>query len=344
MRKILFLVLSFFFVTVACFAQEPKILNYDKDAKTIKLEIEGKEHVFSVPSEEIAPAEIPAEVTLEEAQPEETPKQERKKFAKGPAPANVGARLWNIPTDNLLQRGGLAFDFAHRFSGRIADETANDIYGLDTYAFTGLGLYYGLTNFLELHAFRSSLTDALEAGLKFNLFKESAKWGQGAPFGLTISSGFQNDNIQNSVDFYVQPILTKVIIPRWLKVYFAPTWANRTGTIGRPDSKSASFFSFLDPKGRPVKREQGTFALPVGIAVGIIPNRLSFIGEYVPVTSGYREVKNAFSFGLQILSRLETHVWTIGISNTPYSTFGQFIVGGPNNDLHIGFNIAARIK
>ena len=103
MRKILFLVLSFFFVTVACFAQEPKILNYDKDAKTIKLEIEGKEHVFSVPSEEIAPAEIPAEVTLEEAQPEETPKQERKKFAKGPAPANVGARLWNIPTDNLLQ-------------------------------------------------------------------------------------------------------------------------------------------------------------------------------------------------------------------------------------------------
>ena len=322
------------------FAQELKILDYNKQDKTIKIEIDGKEYTLDVPIEE--PAIETVEVRAEPPSAEKPASM--KQFAKGPITTTVSPRLYNIPSDVLLPKGGVGFDFTHRFSGDIRETSANDLYGLDTFSYTGLGLNFGLFNDLEAHIFRTSLTDALEAGIKYRLFKESRKLREGFPFGLTLASGFQNDNIQNSVDFYIAPILTKVIIPSWLKVYLAPTWLNRSATIGRLDSLSASFFKFLDPKDRDYKREAGTFALPIGAALQIWPNKVSLFGEYTPVLSGYKEVENSFSFGLQILSRLETHVWTIGISNVPYSTFGQYVVGGPSNDWHFGFNISARIK
>ena len=340
MKKIL---LVFIFLSLAniALAQDPKILEYNKENNTLKVEVEGKEYELLIPVEPTQEMEgVSSEVNLEE---EKLPVI-RKQYAKGPATTTVGSRLFNIPTDNLLQRGGIGFDFTHRFSGPIDENTANDLYGFDSFAFTGIGLYYGITNFLEAHAFRSSLTDAIEAGIKFQLFKEAKRFGQGAPFGLTLSGGFQNDNIQNSIDFYVQPIITKVVIPSWLKVYLAPTWANKSATLGMSSSLSASFYPFFDPRHRDYKATSGTFALPIGVALQVWPNKVSIFGEYTPVLSGYKEVRDGFSFGLQILSRLETHVWTIGISNVPYSTFGQFVVGGPNNNWNLGFNITARIK
>ncbi|MBI2996741.1 MAG: hypothetical protein HYY52_08580 [Candidatus Melainabacteria bacterium] len=336
---ILFFLTIFFAPSInIAYAEEPKVLNYDKQNKTIKVKIEGKEYTLDVPIEEAnVEQEISQDTSLQG-------KVKKKKYARGPATTTVGPRLYNIPTDNLLQRNGFAFDFTHRFTGPIDESTANDLYGLDTFARASIGLYYGITNNIEAHAFRSSLTDASEFGLKYQIFKEARNFGEGAPFGLTLSSGFQNDNIQNSIDFYVQPIISKVIIPSWMKVYVAPTWADKSATIGMANSLSASFFTFTDPKSRGYKRSSGTFALPIGAALQIWPNKLSIFGEYTPVLSGYREVKNGWAFGLQILSKLETHVWTIGISNVPYSTFGQFIVGGPSNNLHFGFNIAAKIK
>ncbi len=352
-------IVFFLFTIGICFAQEPKILNYNKESKIIKVEIEGKEYELPIPEETSQQVqniqnEIPSDVSLAEEKNSlsGSASKKKKKYAKGPATTTVGSRLFNIPTDNLLPKNGIGYDFTHRFALPIDENTANDVYGLDGFAYTGIGLYYGLFNDLEAHVFRSSLTDATEFGLKYQLFKEAAGTGlipnlslkKGAPFGLTISSGFQNDNIQNSIDFYVQPIVSKVLIPKWLKVYLAPTWSDKSATLGRVDSLSASFFPFLDPRKRDYKKSSGTFALPIGGALQVWPNKLSIFGEYTPVISGYREVRDGWSFGLQILSRLETHVWTIGVSNVPYSTFGQFVVGGPSNDWHFGFNITARMK
>jgi len=317
------------------FAAEPKILEYNKENKSLKVEVEGKEYTFDVPIQDD---------TVEALHTTPLQGKVKKQYARGPATTTIGARLFNIPTDNVLPKKGFGYDFTHRFAVPIAENTANDVYGLDGFAYTGIGLYYGVTDMLEAHAFRSSLTDASEVGLKYQLFREAKHFGNGAPFGLTLSGGFQNDNIQNSIDFYLQPIISKVIIPNWMKVYVAPTWSDKSATLGMANSLSASFYPFLDPKGRDYIRNQGTFALPIGAALQIIPDRLSLFGEYTPVLSGYKEVKNGFAFGLQILSRLETHVFTLGISNVPYSTFGQFVVGGPSNDWHLGFNITARIK
>jgi len=342
MRRFIAPILISLFISTNCFAEEPKILEYDKETKKLKVEIEGKEYSLDVPENETQEDLITNEDESTDLQG--GVKKKRKRYAKGPPSAELGARVYNIPTDNLLRKKGLRFDFTHRFSSPISEETANDVYGLDTFAYTGIGLYYGITDFLEAHAFRSSLTDASEVGIKLRLLQEAKKLGEGSPIGLTLSGGFQNDNIQDDFDFFIQPIITKVIIPGWAKFYIAPTWSDQSSTIGSPSSLSASFFSFLDPKGRRFSKGQSTFALPIGGVLQIIPNKLSLFGEYTPVLAGYKEVENGWAFGLQILSRLETHVWTLGISNVPYSTFGQFVVGGPSNDFFLGFNITAKIK
>ena len=380
LRRLLYCVaLVLLFISLPSFAEEPKILEYNKDQKTIKVEIEGKEYTLDVPAPEHRSAKAPLN-NGSIAEDDDTEILQgtiiKKRYAKGPLTSTAIPRLYNMPTDTLLQKNGIRFDFTHRFSQEINEETANDLYGLDSFAYTGIGLYYGITDYLELHGFRSSLTDAHEVGLKLSLLKETDrnsklrsptsnvqspahkvgearslrerlisnifKW---PPVSLTLSGGFQNDNIQNSIDFYVQPIVSKVIIPRWLKFYAAPTWSDKSATIGQRGSLSASFFRFLDPKDRGFKKSSGTFAVPLGATLNVLPNgRLSVFGEYTPVVSGYKEVENGWAFGLQILSRLQTHVWTIGVSNVPYSSFGQFVVGGPSNNWHLGFNIAARIK
>lgn len=346
MINIFLTLLAVCFLSISAFAQDPKILEYNKDNKTIKVEVEGKQYELSIPVEPTVQTEVPPEINLAEEKDNLSGSvtKKKKKYAVGPATSTVSSRLFNIPTDNLLPKKGLSFDFTHRFALPIDQDTANDVYGLDGFAYTGLGLFFGVFDDLEAHVFRSSLTDASEFGLKYRVFKEARKLGDGAPFGLVLSGGFQNDNIQNSIDFYVQPIISKVVIPNWFKVYLAPTWSDKSGTLGMANSLSASFFPFLDPKGRDYKKSNGTFALPIGGALQVWPNKVSLFGEYTPVLSGYREVENGWAFGLQILSRLETHVWSIGVSNVPYTTFGQFVVGGPSNNWHLGFNISARIK
>ena len=348
MKRAFILIIIFFATAIPSFAAEPKILNYDLKNKTVEVEIEGKEYTLDLPIEDVEPSVETLHATSQEKEKDPALSgsvKKKKEYAKGPPVTTVGSRLYNIPTDNLLKKKGFCFDFTHRFANPIDSTTSEDVYGLDGFAYTGIGLYYGLTNKLEAHAFRSSLTDASELGLKYQVFKEAKHFGDGAPFGLTVSSGFQTDNIQNSIDPYVQGIFSKVVIPGWLKVYLVPSYSNKSATIASGNSKSASFFTFTDPKHRGYKRTAGTFALPIGASLKILPNgRLSVFGEYTPVLSGYKEVKNGWAFGLQILSRLETHVWTIGVSNVPYSTFGQYIVGGPSNNFHFGFDIAARIK
>lgn len=334
-HKAVLLFVFFFLITNASFAQEPKVLNYDKENKTIKLEIDGKEYTLDVPTENPVEAihELPLQGNIQ-----------KKEYAKGPPTTNIGPRLFTTHTDNLLPRGGFAFDFTHRFSSPITSGNAGDLWGLDNFAYTGLGLNYGITDFLEAHVYRTSILDAIEGGLKFRLLRESKEFGKGSPFSLVLHSGIQTDNIQNSVDPYIQTIFSKVIIPKWFKIYASPTIAWHTPTIGLPTSKSAIFFPFNDPKGRSFQKYGETFAIPVGAALQVVPNKLSLFGEYVPIANGFKEGINGWSFGLQILSKLETHVWTLGISNMPYSTIGNSIVGAPNNNWYLGFNISARIK
>ena len=325
------------------FAEDVKVLEYNKEAKTIKVEIDGKEYELDVPLDE---KKIEAVEQIENDSDNEPLKStvQKKEYAKGPLTTTIGSRLFTTPTDNLLHKHGFAFDFTHRFADDIKGTNASDLWGLDNFAYTGLGLAYGIADNLEAHVYRTSVLDAIQAGLRFRMFREGKKFGEGAPFGLVLNSGFQTDDIQNSIDPYFQGIFSKVVIPKWFKLYASPTVAWKTPTIASGSSKSAIFFTFNDPKHRLYTRHGSTFAIPLGAVVQIVPNKMSLFGEYMPVVSGFKENVNGWSFGLQILSRMETHVWTIGVSNMPYSTVGNYITGAPNNDWHLGFNIAAMIK
>ncbi len=348
-NKYLLTLFSLFLLTAnISFAANPKILEYNENEKKLKVEIDGKEYNLDVPStSESNPVDSTSnEDTLKNDSSNELLKAtiQKKEYAKGPLTTTIGSRLFTTPTDNLLHKHGFAFDFTHRFADSIKSTNAGDLWGLDNFAYTGLGLTYGITDNLEAHVYRTSILDAIEAGLKLRILRESKVFGQGSPFGLVLHGGFQTDNIQNSIDPYLQTILSKVIIPKWLKIYASPTYAWKTPTIGSSSSKSAIFFPFNDPEHRSFRRTGETFAVPLGAVLQVLPNKLSLFGEYMPVVSGFKEKVNGWSLGLQIISRLETHVWTIGVSNMPYSTVGSYIVGAPNNNWNLGFNIAAMIK
>lgn len=345
---IIFISILLIFCPLISLASEPKILEYDQNAKKLKVEIDGKEYNLDVPNTSQSSAEesIPSESATSSDLSNETLKAtiQKKEYAKGPLTTIIGSRLFTTPTDNLLRKHGFSFDFTHRFADSIKSTNAGDLWGLDNFAYTGLGLTYGITDNLEAHVYRTSVLDAIETGLKLRILRESKTFGQGSPFGLVLHGGFQTDNIQNSIDPYLQTIFSKVIIPKWLKIYASPTYAWKTPSIGSSSSKSAIFFTFNDPEHRSFRRTGETFAIPLGAVLQVLPNKLSLFGEYMPVVSGFKEKVNGWSLGLQIISRMETHVWTIGVSNMPYSTVGSYIVGAPNNNWNLGFNIAAMIK
>lgn len=251
-------------------------------------------------------------------------------------PAVTGSRLYTLQTDRLVKKGHFGLDFTHRFSSSFAQD--NDLFGFDGFAYNSVGVQYGLLDKLELHAMRANIGDSYEVGVKAKLLQESKKFSLTNPFNITLHSGFQNDNMQNSMDPYLQLILSKSIIPNRVQVYASPIYAWRTNSINSGGSSSGIYSEFTDKNGFK-KGDDGTMALPLGISLEVLKNRAAVVGELIPVLGGFHENNMGWSTAFKFLSKRETHIWTMGLSNMPYVTTGQAIVGGPDDHLHLGFNV-----
>ena len=66
-------------------------------------------------------------------------------------------RLVNVPTPKRVLRGSLNLYFTHRFSEPVRPlrESGRDLLGLDSFAVSSLGLFYGITDRLYVSAYRS---------------------------------------------------------------------------------------------------------------------------------------------------------------------------------------------
>ncbi len=314
-------------------SQSAAVISVDRDSHQAVIEVDGKKYKVSldqlVDNESDSQQAATNDADLE------------KQFAALSAsqnkytglPVSIGSRLLTMPTDRLAGKGHWIIDFTHRFSSSFADPGA--FLGLDGFAYNSFGVHYGLTDDLELHLMRGNVGDMLEFGAKAKILKETQEFSLSNPFNVTLAGGFQSDSIQDALDPYVQVILSRSIVPKRIQLYAAPTYAWNTNTIGGP---AAIYSSYLDSQHRG-SGDQGTFAVPLGLSVEVLKNRASVFGEISPVFAGYQENKMGWATGIQVLSKKETHIWTLGISNMPYVTPGQFMVGGPDNDIHLGFNV-----
>jgi len=338
-----------------------RIIKVDEEKKQIVVEINGKVYSLDLnQAQEVAEASLNAEKTVVDAGTEtrsETSSAKadtttagtdyaelEKQFAALNSknekytglPAVTGSRLYTLQTDRLAKKGHFGLDFTHRFSSSFGQE--NDLFGFDGFAYNSVGVQYGLLDKLELHAMRANIGDSYEVGVKAKLLQETKKFSLTNPFNVTLHSGFQNDNMQNSMDPYLQLILSRSIIPNRVQFYTSPIYAWRTNSINSGGSSSAIYSESIDKNG--FKRgNDGTMALPLGISLEVLKNRAALVGELIPVIGGFHENNMGWSTAFKFLSKRETHIWTMGLSNMPYVTTVQAIVGGPDDHLHLGFNV-----
>jgi len=325
--------------------EEGKIVSIDDITKQVTVEIKGVQYKFSL-NQAIEMKSLSAEAQSKTLSPSSTSDSdlERQFLALNKnenqytgLPTVLGTRLYVSPTDHMMKKGHFGLDFTHRFASSFKEK--NDFFGLDSFAYSGFGVYYGITDSAEIHAMRANIADTYEVGLKAKLLQETKDFSFTHPINLTLNTGFQNDNVQNSLDPYIQLIASRSLVPNRVQLYASPIYAWRTNSINSGGSSSAIYSSFADNKGR-VTGNQGTFAIPLGLAAEVVKNKVTLVGEIIPVLSGFQENKMGWASGLQFASRRETHIWTLGISNMPYVPTGQSIVGGPDNKIYLGFNLS----
>ncbi len=349
----LIIISGLFFQDCKAENQSATVISVDRDSQQAVIEVDGKKYKVNLDqvidennsqannsTKPEATAQNNSETKTETPSPDSNAELE-KQFAALSAtqnkytglPVSVSTRLLTMPTDRLMTKGQWGIDFTHRFAAAFADEGA--FLGLDSFAYNSIGVHYGLTDTLELHLMRANVGDMLEFGAKAKILQETKDFSWTNPMNVTLTGGFQSDSIQDALDPYVQVILSRSIVPNRIQLFVSPSYAWNTNTIGGP---AAIYSSFADSQGRG-SGDQGTFAIPIGLSVEVIKNRASIFGEISPVFAGYQENKMGWAAGIQVLSKKETHIWTLGITNMPYVTPGQFIVGGPENDIHLGFNV-----
>lgn len=95
-------------------------------------------------------------------------------------PAALGAYqlgMPNLPIPVPLNRGGLEFDFQHRFFGNLLDKPLDSFFGWDNGSNTSFGFRYGIIPGLEANISRTSWAREYALGFAFARFLPKAHGG-----------------------------------------------------------------------------------------------------------------------------------------------------------------------
>lgn len=260
------------------------------------------------------------------------------------APSNVyrpgDVRLINLPTTLPIPKGSLWSDFTHRFPfGEPSNQS--ELFGLDSFAAPSFGFIYGLTDRVQIGAYRSptNLGRPIEVFAGVSLFNEL----KGDPVSVMARVALEGrDNFQRNFATSFELTFARSIT-RHAQIYVVPTV-----TVGdRP-------IGFAPEQNLP--GETAT-ALGVGAAVNIRPTvaimaeanmRLNEASRYVGEFTGIH--RPSFGFGIQKVSESRKHSFSLTFTNGFGTTFSQRsmtrgIIGADDTPqgLTIGFNLSRRL-
>ena len=238
----------------------------------------------------------------------------------------------DVRTGKVLQKGEFHFRFSHRFTSPIFNQRGRtfDLFGLDTFAYTALGVGYGITDRIAVNAFRQVWDRKLEFSGDVSLLKQGESR---APISVMARAAIdgRNDFASEGHNGHYTPslqlVLSRTLFNR-LALSVDPTFVFRTRG--------------LDPNAD----ENHLIAIGLGGALKLREN-LALVGEYIPRVTGNPLRNEGFhsertaSFGLQY--RTHRHVFEIVISNSWETNIAGSALGGPD-EKHIGFNLWRRIK
>ena len=243
-------------------------------------------------------------------------------------PAFWGTTLVNLPTTETPDKGDFLFRISHRFLPPLSSGS-DSFAGLDGPAYILLSMGYGITDNLTVTAGRSNLHQEWELRADYAVLDRART--PASPLSCTLHAGGsyvteeQPPNAEWSGRFRWSALvsLSRQINDR-LSLLAVPAYSSNT--------------NFWTPA------SEGTFGLGVGGRV-VVFDEISFIGEWIPVLSGYEEVADGWGLGIE--KNTGGHVFQIIVTGSYGLMASQYLVGGDlggsgadvGDRLRFGFNI-----
>jgi cytochrome c oxidase subunit 2 len=277
-------------------------------------------------------------------------------------------QLINVPTPKRVPKGSLNVHFSHRFSSAINAEgsdfgdTANELFGLDSFSVSALGFSYGFTDRLYGKISRSPVCDRLflcktvEIGLGYHFLDEAGK----SPVALSAYTSIEgDDNFTENFNYNIQMMVARSIT-KYVNVFFSPAVHFRANDSNRfnPDlslfpanrqavgdldlGKHTGSFGFgVNAKIRPSASLLFEFTPRTGFKLGNVladfsnPNEIRFTNNSEP------------EIGFGIEKRMGRHAFALTFSNTQTTTTSRYNssnLGLKPGRFTIGFNIFRRLR
>ena len=281
-------------------------------------------------------------------------------FDKGEEPYDY--RIVNIPTPKSIPKGSWNLVFTHRFTQPIhpLSDSAENLFGLDSFGIASFGVTYGVTDKFYLSAYRSPLCQrglcrTIEVGGGYNWLEMD----KDHPFALTTYASIEaNDNFTEEATYNLQARLAARLGKR-VYLFFSPAVHLNANGQGRFDPRASDFF--------PPATVADSFKLPThgasfgfGTSVMITPNVVALF-DFTPRT-GFKlgQVRPIFdnnfhvigftneshpSIGFGIQRNVGKHAFALTFSNTQTTTTSRYnssnLVLSPKYVV-IGFNLSRR--
>ncbi|GAC1446435.1 MAG: hypothetical protein NVSMB56_05090 [Pyrinomonadaceae bacterium] len=273
-------------------------------------------------------------------------------------------RLINVPTPKRVPKHSLNLYFTHRFSESVRPlrESGKDLLGLDSFAVSSLGLFYGVTDKLSISAYRSPLCQnglcrTIEIGANYHLLQEK----HNSPLTMAAYASIEGeDNFSEHYTYNFQMQFARSIT-KYVNVFFAPAIHINSNGERRFNPRATDFFPSA-PVADQFKLGRNTGSFGFGVNARIRPT-VSLLFEYTPRVGfklgrvepifddkfnivGFRDLSEAeIGFGIQ--KDVGRHAFSLTFSNTQTSTTSRYnssnLVLAPR-DFIIGFNLFRRLK
>ncbi len=238
----------------------------------------------------------------------------------------------DLRTGKVAAKGEFDFRFSHRFTTPVFNQSNRpfDMFGFDSFAYTGIGVSYGISDRLAVNVYRQSLDRKLEFSGDFALFDQEKSRSPITVLTRAAVDG-SNDFASQSHNGHYTPSLQLVLARSFWKRFALSVDPTFVFNLMRPGNGAV---------------DDTMVAIGLGGSIELRRN-MAVVGEFIPRVTGnplpgdFIHKAPTASFGFQF--RTERHVFELVVSNAWETNLAGSALGAPDQ-LHIGFNIFRRIK
>ena len=240
-----------------------------------------------------------------------------------------GTRLVNLPTNRMIGSNDVLFRVSHRFYPEV--QSGYDTYfGLNGGADIYIGLGYGISEKLNITVGHTNAYHEWDFSMRWRIAEQ---WKTvDLPVSMTFHGGvglitqvFGDESRLESKRVKLNAQLSIVRqLSESISLMLVPSVASNTNRVPFNWEQSA----------------ESTFALGAGGRFAF-NRQLAFIGEWIPVISGFETGQHGWGTGLEY--KTGGHVFQVFITNSLGLTVDQYLPGGDlellENEFRLGFNI-----